>query len=121
MVGAGGFVGSALRYSTSIWVQRWATTTNLPVATLAVNVVGCLLIGIIGGVAGNRVEMSHGLWLFLVVGVLGGFTTFSAFGHEVFMLVQGGHRLHAFGHVFLHLLLGIGAAALGYAVAGRGL
>ena len=121
MVGAGGFVGSALRYSTSIWVQRWAGATQFPLATLAVNVIGCLAIGLIAGAADTRVELSHGAWLFLVVGVLGGFTTFSAFGNEVFMLAQGGHRLHALGHVVLHLLLGIGAAVLGYALAGRGL
>ena len=59
------------------------------------------------------------LWLFVVVGVLGGFTTFSAFSNEVFMLGAGGHRLHALIHVTTHLVLGVGAAWLGYGIAAR--
>jgi len=119
IVGSGGFVGSALRFTTASWVQRLLPQSALPVGTLAVNVVGCLLIGLIAGVADHRWELSHGIWLFMVVGVLGGFTTFSAFSHEVFMLGAGGHRLHAMIHVATHLVLGIGAAWLGYAIATR--
>jgi len=119
IVGSGGFVGSALRFTTAAWVQRLLPHSALPVGTLAVNVVGCLLIGSIAGVADHRWQLSQSTWLFLVVGVLGGFTTFSAFSHEVFMLGAGGHRLHALIHVTTHLVLGVGAAWLGYGIATR--
>lgn len=119
IVGSGGFVGSALRFTTASWVQRWWPQSTLPIGTLTVNVVGCLVIGLIAGVADHRWELSQATWLFLVVGVLGGFTTFSAFGHEVFMLGAGGHRLHALIHVSAHLVLGVGAAWLGYGLATR--
>jgi CrcB protein len=119
IVGSGGFVGSALRFTTAAWVQRLLPHSALPIGTLAVNVVGCLLIGGIAGVADHRWQLSQSTWLFLVVGVLGGFTTFSAFSHEVFMLGAGGHRLHAMIHVMTHLVLGVGAAWLGYGIATR--
>ncbi|NKB89370.1 MAG: fluoride efflux transporter CrcB [Acidobacteria bacterium] len=117
IVGAGGFVGSAARFMASTWVQRVAPTTTLPLGTLAVNVLGCLAIGAIAGLADHRWELSSSVWLFLVVGVLGGFTTFSAFGHEVFVLGSAGARLHALLHVAMHLTLGLGAAWLGYEAA----
>jgi len=120
LVGAGGFVGSALRFTVATWVQRWSPSSVMPFGTLTVNLVGCMAIGIVGGLADSRWEMSHGLWLFVVVGTLGGFTTFSAFGNEVFMLLSGGHRLHALVHVTAHILLGVAAAWLGYELVTRG-
>lgn len=119
IVGSGGFVGSALRFTTAAWVQRLLPQSALPIGTLTVNVVGCLAIGLVAGVADHRWELSHATWLFVVVGVLGGFTTFSAFSNEVFMLGAGGHRLHALIHVTTHLVLGVGAAWLGYGIAAR--
>jgi CrcB protein len=108
-----------MRFTTSNWVQRLVPQSALPIGTMAVNITGCLLIGVIAGVADQRAELSPAVWLFLVVGVLGGFTTFSAFGHEVFVLGAGGARLHALIHVAANVVLGVGAAWLGYAVATR--
>jgi CrcB protein len=119
IVGAGGFIGSASRFLASNGVQRLFPQASLPVGTLAVNIVGCFAIGTIAGLAEHRWEISSSTWLFLVVGVLGGFTTFSAFGHEVFMLSSAGTRAHALVHVVSHLVLGIGTAWLGYEVAAR--
>ena len=68
LVGAGGFVGSALRYVVSVWVQRLAATGGFPYGTLAVNVIGCLLIGLLGGLAEYRQVLNPGQRLFLMVG-----------------------------------------------------
>jgi CrcB protein len=119
IVGAGGFVGSALRYATATWAQRISGQTAYPVGTLSVNVVGCLVIGLVAGFAEHRWELPPAAWLFIVVGVLGGFTTFSAFGNEVVVLSSSGARAQAFLHVAAHLLLGIGSAWLGYEIAAR--
>ena len=112
-------MGSALRYATATWAQRLSAQSAFPVGTLAVNIVGCLMIGLVAGVAEHRWELPPAAWLFIVVGVLGGFTTFSAFSNEVFMLGTSGARAYALIHVVAHLVLGIGAAWLGYEIAAR--
>nr|HPQ66639.1 CrcB family protein [bacterium] len=82
IVGLGGFVGSVLRYSVSGWVQRLAPEGSFPLGTLAVNVTGCLVLGFLGGLAENLEVFAPGTRVFVFLGVLGGFTTFSSFGYE---------------------------------------
>lgn len=113
-VGLGGFFGSVLRYLVSGWVQRLSDTALFPYGTLSVNVVGCLLIGLLGGWADNTELFSPGTRLFLLLGVLGGFTTYSTFGYETVALLRDRQMLAAMASVGLHLLLGFGAVALGY-------
>lgn len=113
-VGLGGCIGSILRYLVSGWVQRLADTPLFPYGTLSVNVVGCLTIGLLGGLADNAGMLSPSTRLFLLVGVLGGFTTFSTFGYETMALLRDKAMSAAFLYVGLHLLLGFGAVALGY-------
>jgi CrcB protein len=96
--------------------RAWPNQT-LPVATLAVNVVGCFLIGFLAGVSDTRQAIGHGLRLFLVVGVLGGFTTFSAFGFETFALFRDGEALRAALNLGLNVLVSIGAVAAAYVLA----
>ena len=114
LVGLGGFAGSILRYLVSGWVQGLADTTFLSFGTLGVNVIGCLAIGLLGGLADNAGLLGPSTRLFLLVGVLGGFTTFSTFGYETMALLRDRAMLAAFLYVGLHLFLGFGAVALGY-------
>ena len=88
IVGLGGFAGSILRYLVSGWVQRLADSALFPYGTLSVNVLGCLAIGLLGGWADNAELFSPSTRLFLLIGVLGGFTTFSTFGYETMALLR---------------------------------
>jgi len=117
LVGIGGFVGSVLRFLVSGWAQRAVPWAGLPLGTLAVNVLGCLLIGLLGGLAEYRQALDPGQRLFWMVGLLGGFTTFSAFGYETLALAQDGGMARALMNVALQVMLGCGAAAAGYIAA----
>ena len=114
LVGLGGFTGAIGRYLVSSGMQRLISASQLPYGTLLVNVVGCAVIGALGGWAEARqLQISVGLRLFLFVGVLGGFTTFSAFAFETLSLTRGGALLPALTHVGLHLVLCLVAVGLG--------
>ena len=76
-IGAGGFIGSVLRYLVSQLMKQ--TGGGFPWGTLIVNLLGCLLIGILGGLISRNGNISHNLALFLTVGLCGGFTTFSTY------------------------------------------
>ena len=114
IVGMGGFVGSALRYLVSGWVQKLTDTPFFPYGTLGVNALGCLAIGLLGGWADNAELLSPSARLFLLIGLLGGFTTFSTFGYETMALLRDKQVLAASTYVGLHLVLGLAAVALGY-------
>lgn len=117
-VGLGGFVGATGRYVVSLGVQRLLPGGVVPYGTLTVNVVGCLAIGLLGGWAEARdLHVAATLRLFLLVGVLGGFTTFSAFAFETLSLTRGGESFPALLHVALHLVLCLAAVGLGDAAA----
>ncbi len=113
-VGLGGFAGSVLRYLVSGWVQKLSGTPFFPYGTLGVNVLGCLLIGLLGGWADNTELFSPPVRLFLLLGLLGGFTTYSTFSYESMALLRDRQTLAAAAYVGLHLILGFGAVALGY-------
>ena len=114
IVGLGGFIGSILRYLVSGWVQGFADSPTFGYGTLSVNVLGCFAIGLLGGWTDSAGLFSPSMRLFLFLGLLGGFTTFSTFGYETMALLRGRAMLGVFLYVGLHLLLGLGAVALGY-------
>jgi CrcB protein len=116
-VGLGGFVGSSLRFLLGGLAQRLSPMGGFPVGTLAVNVLGCLAIGLLGGLADQRQALDVSQRLFLMVGVLGGFTTFSSFALETLSLVQDGAMLRAVLNCVLQLGLGLTAAVVGYSAA----
>ncbi len=116
LVGLGGFLGSVARYIVSGLVVTWLKDPWFPYGTLAVNVVGCLLIGVLAGLADTRDILSTEVRLLLVVGILGGFTTFSAFGNETMALVRNGAFIGALTNVALQVVLGLLAVWIGYAV-----
>lgn len=112
LVGLGGALGSMVRYGFGLTLP----SVGFPYATLAVNVIGCFCIGLALGNAERAAAMSSELRLLLVVGFLGGFTTFSAFGYETLALLRAGGGL-ALMNVAASVLLGLGAVAAGRAIA----
>ena len=116
VIGLGGCVGAILRYFVAGGVHALFKTAAFPVGTLAVNVTGCLIIGIGGGLMESRQFFSPEWRAFLFVGILGSFTTFSTFGLETFNLAKGGQWLASFGNIGISLLLGLGAVILGYMI-----
>jgi len=116
IVGIGGFVGSILRYWLTGVAQRWVDG-DFPVGTFLVNAVGCLAIGAFWSLVEYR-ELFSPEWRILVTfGILGGFTTFSAFGYETFMLLRDGEYLPAFGNVAANVLVGVAAVTIGWLAA----
>ncbi len=87
LVASGGALGSAARYLVGVGAVR-LMGPNFPGGTLTVNVVGSFIIGLLAGWLVARVAVQHDLWAFLAIGVLGGFTTFSAFSLDVLLLVE---------------------------------
>ena len=112
-VGAGGFLGAIGRYLITTLAQRLSPWFGIPLGTLAVNIAGCFLIGLIGGLTEQRFSLSAEARLFLFVGVLGGFTTFSSFGWEAVILARDGAAGRALAYVGLQMILGLGAVWLG--------
>lgn len=112
-MGAGGFLGSALRFGLGTLVQR-LVGGSFPLGILVVNVVGCALIGGLSAFAESRGGITDGLRLFGVVGLLGGFTTYSTFANDGVAMLRDGSFAQAFASVGLHVFVGFGAVWLGY-------
>jgi len=109
LAGIGGFIGSSLRYAVSGYVQLWSRSTGFPYGTLAVNLIGCLAIGFLSQLAESRGIFTAETRTLIFIGVLGGFTTFSAFGNETINLWRQGENLLASANIAAHLLLCLGA------------
>jgi fluoride exporter len=114
LVGLGGFIGSIGRYKLGGWVLHHTTDWRFPLSTFLVNVVGCLVIGVLAGVATRQHVLSLDVRLFLFPGILGGFTTFSAFGYETFFLMRRGESHVALLYVLLSVVCGLVTVWLGY-------
>ena len=114
LVGSGGFLGSVLRYLVGQWVLGLSGNSSFPYGTLVVNVLGCLAIGILNGVAETRGVFNAEIRGFLFIGLLGGFTTFSSFSYETLTLARDGQVLPAFLNVVLQMALCLGAVWAGY-------
>jgi fluoride exporter len=112
LAGMGGFIGSALRYAATGFVQGWTGSIRFPYGTLAVNLLGCILIGFLSQLAETRGVFSAEVRTLVFIGVLGGFTTFSAFGNETMNLWRDGESALAFANVAAHVLLCLGAVWL---------
>lgn len=115
-VALGGALGSLARWGLSGAVQRWSGGA-FPWGTFAVNLLGSLLIGVVTALALERALVPVPARLFLVTGVLGGFTTFSALSYETFALLRDGQWLAATGYALGSLVAGVGATLAGYGLA----
>ena len=105
LVGTGSFIGGVGRYLLSTFIQA-KTPSGFPYGTLMVNLLGCLLIGVLFGLF-ERTEVTTETRLLLVTGVLGGFTTFSAFSGETFNLIRAGHFTIALTYVLISVVAGV--------------
>ena len=114
LVGFGGFLGAILRYMLAGSVQARTVGSSIPWATLVVNVLGCLAIGLVSKVAETRGFISTETHSFLVIGFLGSLTTFSTFGYETVQFLQLQEVRSALMNVTLNLVLGIIAVFAGY-------
>ena len=114
IVAAGGALGSVARYRLSGWVLQHAIDWRFPLGTFVVNVVGCLVVGILAGLAVKEDFFSTDLRLLLFTGMMGGFTTFSAFGLETFYLLRRGEYWVAGGNMVLSVTVGMLALYAGF-------
>ncbi len=117
LVGFGGFLGSIARYLAGGAVQRLAEGSAFPYGTLFVNVTGCLAIGFLAALSEARGVLSPEARVFLMVGILGGYTTFSSFGYETLQLVRGGEMPAAAANILVQVVVGLGAVWAGAATA----
>jgi CrcB protein len=113
LIGAGGFAGSIARYLVSR-LNNHVDWFSIPVGTLLVNVAGSFLIGILTGISERSPVMTVELRMLLMVGLCGGFTTFSTFTGENLMLMRNGQFLPLFLYTGLSVLLGFAAVYFGY-------
>lgn len=111
LVGAGGFIGSVLRYLVGGAIQQYAKT--FPLGTLAVNVIGCFVIGLLAQIGESRGLFSDESRAFIFIGILGGFTTFSSFGNETINLAREGFVMNALANVGANVVFGLLAVLLG--------
>jgi len=116
LVGVGGFAGSIARYLVSKLNVSWQLLA-IPMGTLTVNILGSLLIGLLVGLSAKSNLISNELRLLLMVGFCGGFTTFSSFTNENFILMQNGQFLTVLLYSAISITLGFLAVYLGYILA----
>ena len=109
LAGVGGFIGSSLRYAVTGWIQAWSRSIDFPYGTLAVNLLGCFVIGFLSQLAETRGLFTAQSRTLVFIGAIGGFTTFSAFGNETINLWREGENALAFVNIAAHLVLGLGA------------
>jgi fluoride exporter len=116
IIAAAGAVGTVSRYVLSTWAQR-LTGAEFPFGTLAVNVVGCFLFGLLMEIALVGSLLPRAWTIALSVGFLGAFTTFSTFGYDTLRRLEAGDFLPALSNVTLSVILGLAATWLGFVAA----
>ena len=107
IVGAGGFIGAVLRYLISGVVQTLSGSISFPYGTLAVNLLGCFVIGVLTCLVETRGMLTAEMRLFLLIGLLGSLTTFSTFGNETFNLIRDRNVAYALLNIGLQVAAGI--------------
>lgn len=113
LIGIGGFLGAVLRYMISGGVQKWTQSIDFPYGTLVVNLIGCLIIGMLTRLDEMRSLLSPEMRLFVLIGLLGAFTTYSTFSNEAMGLINDRRFNMAVLYLGAHLVLGLCAVMLG--------
>ena len=115
-IALGGGIGAVMRYGITLLVQSW-TGPGFPYGTLVVNVIGSLLIGFVVVFLNHRYHGNEVLRLFLVIGILGGFTTFSTFSLDTIYLMQSGYLVKAMWNILVSFSACVFAVYLGMEIA----
>jgi len=113
IIGLGGFIGTILRFLLSSSIER-SFTTSLPIGTILVNLIGCFLIGLLSGYFTQKLGDQTQLFFFLTIGVLGGFTTFSAIAMDSQVFIENGEYLKMLTYISVQAILGIALCLIGY-------
>ena len=116
VVGLGGFVGSVARYKLGGFVLHHSVSWRFPLSTFTVNITGCFIIGVLAALVERRDLFSPDARLFLFTGLLGGYTTFSAFGFESVYLLRRSEFMVAALYALLSVVCGFAAVWLGYMI-----
>ena len=118
IIGLGGFTGSISRYMLGLAITR-AFPSVMPLGTLSINLIGCLLIGFLYGEAEKQVWLNQQYLLFLVVGFCSSFTTFSTFAHDNLALLRSGEYATVITYALISLIAGIILVWVGYIIASK--
>lgn len=113
-VGSGGFLGAVFRYLVSVSVQTQFPESKFPYGTITANLLGCLLIGFLAGLFELKSWGHPEVRLFIFVGILGGFTTFSTFSNETLLLFENGNTILSFANLGIQVVFGLAFVWLGY-------
>ena len=114
-IGCGSFIGGAARYLISVAMKTMSK--GFPWGTLAVNLVGCLVIGLLWGFFSKNFSESSSWALFMTVGICGGFTTFSTFSKEAIIMLQSGNIVGLISYIGVSVIAGVALVAAGYYLA----
>lgn len=112
LVGIGGGIGSVLRYLTSLVVNKYFNTT-FPLATFLINMLGCLIIGVLISLTDKQAWAGDNFKYFFITGFCGGYTTFSTFANENISLMNSNHSFIAFAYIAASVLTGLLAVWVG--------
>ena len=113
IIGLGGFIGTILRFLLSSSIEK-SLATSFPIGTILVNLIGCFLIGLLSGYFTQKLGDQTQLFFFLTIGVLGGFTTFSAIAMDSQVFIENGEYLKMLTYISVQAILGIALCLIGY-------
>ena len=113
-IAIGGALGSMARYALSTWTIQSFLFARFPIGTFVVNIIGCLIAGVLAGLGEKYQLFSNDARLFIFTGIMGGFTTFSAFGLETLQLLRQHELVIAVTYVTLSVIVGIFLLAAGF-------
>jgi len=113
-VGLGGMLGAIMRYLFTGWFQTLSRCESFPAGTVGVNVLGCFILGVLGGFADNLESFTPEMRSFLMIGILGSFTTFSTFEYETLALMRDSQFMSAAVNIVIQLAFGLFAVWSGY-------
>ncbi|MCK5541423.1 MAG: fluoride efflux transporter CrcB [Desulfobacterales bacterium] len=117
LVGIGGFIGAVMRHMVTIWSKGLFEGLSFPLGTLIANISGCLLLGLLNGWAENHHFFTSQIRLFMFVGILGSYTTFSTFSYETIEMMQNGDSIQTLLNITVQVIVGLFAAFIGFQIA----
>ena len=113
VVGSGGTIGAIGRFLMTSWINTLSKGHPYPFSTLVVNFLGCFAFGIMSGLVEHSKFITPNIKLFVMVGVIAAFTTFSTFSHDIFIMVRNNQLMLAFFNLFIKVGIGVFAVWLG--------